>query len=312
VPDPGAAEAVREALAATRGGGLRLTRKQGCRSPEHTGLSAQWELEPASDCDTFGLRGYRPTTISLATADTINKQPTSGNPTNNALFAQPYRTTEMRLQLSVRTKLATGLLPVRDPNLSDSLWFGYTQLSYWQLFTPGVSRPFRSTDHEPEVFYVYPLQTADRDRWRLRYGGVGLSHQSNGQSLPLSRSWNRLYLMAGAEKGDVQVQARVWQRVPESAGSDDNPGIADFVGRAEASLNWQADTWNQWRLTLRHSLKQSARGSVRLEWLRTLAGEDGSQGLQFHTFVSSGYGDSLLDFNRRRTVLGVGLSLADW
>src|SRR5690606_29922196 len=105
-----------------------------------------------------------------------------------------------RLQLSVRTKLASALLPFA-PNASDSLWLGYTQQSYWQLFSPGLSRPFRSTDHEPEIIYVMPLQDAMPGQWRLRFAGLGLVHQSNGQSLPYSRSWNRAYLMAGAEKG---------------------------------------------------------------------------------------------------------------
>ncbi|TFY98352.1 phospholipase A [Ramlibacter humi] len=309
--DAGAAKAVREALAATRGGGLRLTRKQGCHNPELTGLSAAWELEDTSDCGTFGLRGYRPTSIAVVASDSVNKQPTSPNPLNNAAAPQPYRNTETRLQLSVRTKLATGLLPVRDPTLNDSLWFGYTQQSYWQLFTPAISRPFRSTDHEPELFYLYPLQAADASRWRLRFGGIGISHQSNGQSLPLSRSWNRVYLMAGAERGDVVVQARVWQRIHESAANDDNPNISSFIGRAEGVVNWRANLDNQLRLTVRHNLQRDARGSVRLEWFHTLAGS-GGEGLQLHTQLFSGYGDSLLDYNRRRTMLSIGLSLSDW
>jgi len=54
---------------------------------------------------------------------------------------------------------------------------------------------------------------------------------------------------------------------------------------------------------------------VRLEWLRQLtsSGLPGSQdALRFHTQLFSGYGDSLVDYNRRRTVLSIGLSLVDW
>ncbi len=75
------------------------------------------------------------------------------------------------------------------------MWFGYSQQSYWQLFTPQISRPFRFTDHEPEIMYVYPTTAQLPFGWRWRYSGVGLVHQSNGQSNPLSRSWNRVYLM---------------------------------------------------------------------------------------------------------------------
>lgn len=34
--------------------------------------------------------------------------------------------------------------------------------------------------------------------------------------------------------------------------------------------------------------------------------------LRFHTQLFSGFGDSLIDYNRRRTVLSIGLSLVDW
>jgi phospholipase A1 len=37
-----------------------------------------------------------------------------------------------------------------------------------------------------------------------------------------------------------------------------------------------------------------------------------ASGLRMHTQLFSGYGDSLLDYNRRRTVLSVGLSLVDF
>ena len=58
-----------------------------------------------------------------------------------------------------------------------------------------------------------------------------------------------------------------------------------------------------------------ANGSMRLEWLLSIA-NDGSPahptGLRLHTQLFGGYGDSLVDYNRRRTVLGIGLSLVDW
>ncbi|OIQ65740.1 cell shape-determining protein MreC [mine drainage metagenome] len=58
-----------------------------------------------------------------------------------------------------------------------------------------------------------------------------------------------------------------------------------------------------------------SKGSLRLEWLRRLgiSGVPGSQnGLRFHTQLFTGYGDSLVDYNRHRTVLSIGLSLVDW
>lgn len=292
---------------------VRMTTSEGCHDSHYSALSRFWELEPGADCGTFGLRGYRPISLDLAFANSVNREPTSGDPLNDATTPLDYQTHELRLQLSVRTKLAQNLLTLGSQKESDSLWFGYTQQSYWQLFNPGLSRPFRSTDHEPELIYIHPLQSANPSEWRLRFGGIGVVHQSNGQSLPLSRSWNRAYLMLGAERGDFEVTGRVWRRLPEG-GSDDNPGIGDYIGRGEIRAAWQASHRNRFAVTGRSALRSPGRGSLRLEWFRTLwdDGEGPPGGLQLHTEIFSGYGDTLLDYNRQRTVFSVGFSLADW
>jgi phospholipase A1 len=293
--------------------GLRLTELDGCRETRYSELSRFWELEPGADCGTFGIRGYRPITLDLVTANTINRQPTSENPANDATSRQDYRITETRLQLSVRAKIAQGLFAY-SPRGIDSLWFGYSQQSYWQLFTPRLSRPFRSTDHEPELIYVYPLQPAQPHAWRLRYAGAGVVHQSNGQSLPLSRSWNRAYLMAGAERDGLQLQGRVWRRIHDDDSDDDNPGISDFIGRAELQARWRPNRNHQFVATARHALRSNGHGSLRLEWFRALAdpGEGPPAGLQLHTQFFTGYGDTLLDYNKRRSVFSIGLSLVEW
>lgn len=291
------------------------THASGCRSPRYSNLSRFWELEPGSDCGTFSFRGYRPITASVVASSSVNRQPSSPSPGHTPLQPTPYRDTEARLQLSVRTKIAQGLLTHSDSRGKDSLWFGYTQQSYWQVFTPAISRPFRNTDHEPEVIYVYPTDAQLPWGWRWRYSGIGVVHQSNGQSLPLSRSWNRAYLMTGMELDNRWViGARLWKRIPEDASSDDNPGISDTVGRGELSVFWNLDKDHTLGATLRHSLSSTGRGSVRLEWLQALGTGlgGGKSNLRLHTQLFSGYGDSLVDFNRRRTVFTVGLSLVDF
>lgn len=294
-------------------------KKIGCRNTKYSELSRFWELQRGSDCDTFGLRGYRPTSLMWAGSNSVNNQPSSSATGYSASTPSSYRRTETRLQLSVRTKLAKGLLASGGDDESgiDSLWFGYTQQSYWQLFNGAVSRPFRTTDHEPELVYIYPHQIDLPGGWKYRLSGLGLNHQSNGQSLPLSRSWNRVYLMGAAEKelgGDsrLDLQARVWQRVPERSGQDENPGISDYIGRAELAGHWQINRTHSLGLTLRHSLKSEARGSARLEWMKASTSIADSAALRYHVQLFSGYGDSLVDYNRRRTVFSVGLSLVDW
>lgn len=282
-----------------------------CRDRRSGAWSRFWELEPQTDCGTFHLRGYRPLSVSLVQADRVNRAPSSEAAGRSASRSTDYRSSEMRLQLSVRTKIASGLLTHEDPERVDSLWFAYSQQSYWQIFSAPLSRPFRATDHEPELIYIHPLDLSLPGRWRVRYAGLGLVHQSNGQSLPLSRSWNRAYLMAGADLHDRWLlTTRLWQRLPERAEDDDNPGISDGLGRAEMRLGWALNRDHGLSLTLRHALHSGGRGSVRLEWFRALAG--GHSDLRLHTQLFSGYGDSLTDYNFRRTVFSVGLSLLDF
>ena len=311
----GLAAAAAESVAMPAPAGTGLLVPASCRSTNQSELSRFWELEQASNCGTFTIRGYRPISLSWIGSDSVNTAPSSSAAGHTAAF-RAYENAEMRIQLSVRTKIAQGLLTDDAANGRDSLWFGYSQQSYWQLFNASLSRPFRSTDHEPELTYVYPTDAALPGGWRLRYSGISAVHQSNGQSLPLSRSWNRVVLMTGMERGNqFSLVARVWARLPERHTDDDNPDVSDHIGRAEVAGFWNVGQSDTLGVTLRHSLRNAARGSVRLEWLHRLGGPQtngDASGLRFHTQLFSGYGDSLLDFNRRRTVLSVGLSLVDF
>jgi phospholipase A1 len=285
---------------------------EGCRDAGYSVLSRFWDLEKGSACDTFEIRGYRPISLMWTSANSVNTQPTSPAAGHSALAPTAYRPAEMKIQLSVRTKIVQGLLTANEPVKRDSLWFGYTSQSYWQLFNGGISRPFRNTDHEPEVVYIYPIDTMWPGGWRQRLGGIGLVHQSNGQSLPLSRSWNRIYLMAAFEKDDRwQLQARVWQRVTEKSSQDDNPDISSRIGRAELSASWALNKTHTLGMTLRHPMSTGGGGSVRLDWMRAL-GSNPNSGLRLHASLFSGYGDSLIDYNFRRTVFSLGLSLVEF
>lgn len=286
-----------------------------CRSGKQSQLSRFWELEAGSDCGRFNIRGYRPISLSVIASDSVNTAPSSPTPGHTA-SEQPYLQTEGRIQLSVRTKIGQGFLPTSAGGERDSLWFAYTQQSYWQIFTPSISRPFRNTDHEPEFIYIVPTPADLPGGWRLRYSGLSLTHQSNGQSQPLSRSWNRVILMAGMEKDErFTLTGRLWDRLTDGDGIDDNPGIADLVGRAELTGSWNVNKDNTLLLTARHSLSGAANGSYRLEWLQALGdGQRGpyASGLRLHVQLFNGYGDSLVDYNRGRMVLSIGLSLVDW
>ena len=111
-----------------------LPEPRDCKNPKLSNLSRFWELEKDSDCGTFTIRGYHPTSLSIIGSDGVNTQPTSPADGHSALVATRYSQIETRIQMSVKTKIAAGLLTQGNERLRDSLWFGYSQQSYWQFF----------------------------------------------------------------------------------------------------------------------------------------------------------------------------------
>ncbi|WP_051378924.1 phospholipase A [Derxia gummosa] len=272
--------------------------------PTASYLEEAWELTPATRHSALTFQPYRPSYIlPLHVTDSVNNQPVSPTravPAN----AGGLKAAELSFQLSFKTRLLSDLLkdgPVRGGDL----WFGYTQTSYLQSYNKGLSSPFRETDYEPElVFSLHP--DAELAGWRWRVLNLGYAHQSNGRTVPLSRSWNRLYIAAGIERGDLALIVRPWWRTPESRGDDDNPDIARYIGRVELQGVWSPGR-QRITLTARGTPgSDDARGSVALDWSFPIWSR-----LRGYARMFSGYGESLIDYNHRQNSLGLGVSLAE-
>jgi phospholipase A1/A2 len=265
-------------------------------------LAARWDLDGRKG-DFFAPRPYKPTYLLPVTwTDHVNRRPSSPSPEHSVTTDLDLRAYEVQYQLSLKAKFVHQLLgtPV-------SLWGGYTQSSRWQVYDRATSRPFRETNYEPELMLVMPLQ-AEVLGWQLRMASLALNHQSNGRSLPLSRSWNRIIGSLAAERGDWVAEFRPWVRIKETVADDDNPDIEDHVGRAELLLGRY---WGEQALTLqlRHSLRSgsNSRGSAQADWVFPLAGA-----LHGYLQVFSGYGESLVDYNLRQNKIGLGVTIAGW
>jgi phospholipase A1/A2 len=263
-------------------------------------LEERWELRPELKRGTFNLVPYKPVYGLMHWTSARNEHPSS--PTRAFTGPASLDRVEAKMQLSFKTKVAEGVL-----GTSGDLWFGYTQVSYWQLGNSRSSSPFRESNYEPEMMYVHPLQ-ASIGGLHLRFLGLGLNHQSNGRGTTLSRSWNRVIGEVAAEYGPWTFQVRPWARVFTPSGDrDDNPGIQNFAGRGEVVVTRRAGA-HTWRFTGRHSLRSGNRshGGVQLDWAFPLVGA-----LNGHVQVFSGYGQSLIDYNHRQTTVGLGVSFFD-
>lgn len=274
----------------------------GVAAEDRSLLSQRWELEKEDKYGTFKFTYYRPNyLLPVYWADGINRNPQS--PTRAAApVGSEYDRPEAAFQLSFKLKLVEEVF-----GTPSDIWLGYTQLSFWQIYNSDVSREFRSSDFEPEVMWVWPTNYSILGM-RGRMLGAGLVHQSNGRELPLSRSWNRVYLMAGFERDRFVFTAKAWHRIDEDASQDDNPDIEDYVGRAEflAFYRWRNDSSTA--LRLRTTFKRNPGwGSAQFDY-RFPLGEQLSGYVQFFT----GYGDTLIDYNFRKNAIGVGISIGSW
>lgn len=268
-----------------------------------TTLTDRWELDRASDRGRFLLRPYKPM-YAMPTDWTSDKNvlPTSPNPANQAAAPLDLRRVEAKFQISLKTKVAQGLVAGNG-----DLWLGYTQTSYWQIYNSDESRPFRESNYEPEIMAVFPTDYSVLG-WRGRLAGLALNHQSNGRSIPLSRSWNRIIAQFGLERDNWMVLIRPWWRIPESERTDDNPDIADYVGRGDLLVVRKSEG-HELSLLARHSLRAGnrSRGSLQVDYAFPITSY-----LKAYLQVFNGYGASLIDYNHRQTRIGLGISLVQW
>jgi len=266
-------------------------------------LAKFWELEPETQRGVFNFVGYRPNyVLPIHLTSRINRQPQS--PTQAPVNVPNYRREEAKFQLSLRTKLVQDVgLPGGD------LWVGFTQQAMWQIWNGKDSKPFRNSDYEPELMYVVPAPEGLRQLpfgWQWRYGLFGLAHQSNGQSDPLSRSWNRLNFAAGFERGDWSLITRLTERLGERLATDNNPDLVTYRGRGEFQLNW-AHGKHTASLLYRTSLRDVKYGALQFEWTYPVFA-DQPNGLRWYVQAFRGYGETLTDYNFRQTSIGAGLS----
>eukprot|EP01029_Cantina_marsupialis_P025166 TRINITY_DN66200_c0_g1_i1.p1 TRINITY_DN66200_c0_g1~~TRINITY_DN66200_c0_g1_i1.p1 ORF type:complete len:338 (-),score=27.78 TRINITY_DN66200_c0_g1_i1:192-1058(-) len=207
--------------------------------------------------------------------------------------------TEVKFQLSVKKPIVTNLF-----NMNETINFGYTQTSWWQLYND--SAPFRETNYKPEVFIEIPY--GKKNKTALKGFKFGLLHESNGQGEDKSRSWNRLYLTSYFQAGNLFIAPRVWYRLPESESEDDNPDIQKYLGYGDLTLMYPYKD-HTFKLLLRNNLRMSDdnKGFAQLDWTFPMFGSKSTFGfLQ----LSSGYGDSLIDYDQEVNRISFGISLS--
>lgn len=261
-----------------------------------TALSVRWELEPETKQGLWALRPHQPTFfLPVRYSNRPNDSPQS--PSQPVSTSVPLDNTEAEFQFSLKLKAGENLFG------SDvDVWLGYTQQSQWQVYNGDISRPFRETDYQPEVFFSLPTRY-DFLGLTGRFINLGLVHQSNGRAEPLSRSWNRVYAQFGFERDGFALLVRPWYRLKEDASVDNNPDIVHYMGHGDVTAIYQRGR-QQFSLLARYN---DGNGALQGTWSFPIQGR-----LMGYVKVFNGYGETLIDYNWNQTTIGVGILLMDW
>jgi len=208
---------------------------------------------------------------------------------------------EVQFQLSFKIPIST------IPFWNGKAAIGYTQVSYWQMFNTDYSSSFRETNYAPELMAAFESDSTLLGLERVRTV-VSFLHESNGRGGLESRSWNRLYAEAKLDWEQITIGLKPWYRIPESAKKlptdargDDNPDILRFLGYGELTAEYRDRSFSV-LMTGRDNLRShDNRGSLQLDLAFPIRND-----VSFYIQAFDGYGESLIDYNRYSSRIGVG------
>ncbi|WP_030541444.1 phospholipase A [Sphingobium sp. DC-2] len=220
----------------------------------------------------------------------------------------PGTNSEARIQISFKYQLfgsrrAEGL----PRSWRDGLHFAYTQRMFWDL--GAHSSPFRNIDYQPELFYLTPPATLSSGVSLSAQGGI--RHESNGRDGTASRSINSVYVapMAAIPLGggySLSIAPRLSLFVGDKS---DNPDIRRYRGNTALFMEVGEEDGLRLSTSTRFNLS-SGKGAVSADLSYPLPRLLGG-GPDFYLFGQSfiGYGENLLDYDRRTTRFRIGVAL---
>lgn len=191
-----------------------------------------------------------------------------------------------------------------SPVLSN-LYFTYTQTTVWDL--GGDSSPFRDTSYRPGIFYRWLGR--GNDLWPDEYR-AGLEHESNGQGGDESRSINIGYIRP-TWNFDLDNGQRLsfFPKIYGYLDKEENEDIQQYRGY----VDWMMRFGREDGLVVNGLYRQGTGGYMtgQLDFSYPLSERIFARtGAFAHLQLFSGYGETLIDYNREHdTQIRVGISL---
>jgi len=269
--------------------------------------------------DKFDTKSYRFNLLShnenyillfgRSSSNLIEKHYKSGVYDKNSSYIR--NNNEVQFQISFKTFLYKNFL-----NSGGNLFAAYTQNSYWQLYDRKHSSPFRETNYMPELFLEWSLNKNIAGAWLKKFR-FSLIHQSNGQDVGKSRSWNKGELHFLFQNNNFKYGINLWQRWNEKSkqdlsltDGDDNPSLTDKIGKQKLFIQYKINKKTSISLAHQNNIfhYNTNKGNTKLD----IKFPSGNNNFNFFIRYFTGYGESLIDYDVKIQRASFGVIISDW
>lgn len=236
-----------------------------------------------------------------------NRTITANEPLYFIVGSNDERNFDARFQLSFKYRpFDPGARVAMFIPYASNLYFAYTQTSIWDL--GGESSPFEDTSYRPSLYYNWTEsgKGLNPSQWKF-----GVEHESNARDGDESRSLNIAFVQPHwtidfSEGNKLTFMPRFFTYIEKSDNNDIHHyrGYVEWLaryGREDAAIltamyRQGTDNYGQGQLDLSYPISDKIFGRT---------------GTFLHFQLLGGYGETLIDYNRRSdTQLRIGISLA--
>lgn len=209
---------------------------------------------------------------------TIGSKPTSTN-------------SDVKFQLSIAQRLTKSKLP-----FDTYLFLQYTQKAFWNVFQK--SFPMKDLNYNPGIGLGHLIV------YHNKYIGKGylmFEHESNGRDSTASRSWNKVTLGAAiALTRNWEVQFKTWIPIVDG---EYNKDLLKYNGIFQMAANYRTDNrrFNCGLILTKRKTWTSFNTQIELSYKF-----NNNENQYFFLQYYNGYGESLLEYNKFKSMLRVG------
>lgn len=209
--------------------------------------------------------------------------------------SKQYKNYEAKFQFSAKANIFSDLF------WGVGAYFAYTQKSFFQIYSPKISSPFRNNDYIPELMLYKPLDIPlfGGEIYNIRFG---FKHTSNGEMVNKhSRGIDMIMAEIMYKVSSFRLKLKAWAYIRK-----DPPEIDKYLGYSSLILEYDFLVKNSLRLSIGNLFHNYAKykGNVMLEYKYNF------EYFAFYVQYFYGYGDNILEYKTKKHGVGVGAAIA--